>query len=95
MNSRRFIRSPSQREDEGAEYHVSMVVALAVGENAASQMRRVAQDGCGVNRVDFGTSALASAIHNTGSTIPDIATSDRDAITLSPLCRLTDNFGDR
>jgi len=30
-----------------AEYHVSMVVALTAGSNAASQMRRVTQDGYG------------------------------------------------
>src|SRR5260370_1506785 len=47
MNSRRFIRSSLQLEETGPEYHVSMVVALTAGANAASQMPRVAQDGYG------------------------------------------------
>jgi hypothetical protein len=47
MNSRRFIRSSSQLEETGAEYQVSMVVALSTCANAASQMPRVAQDGYG------------------------------------------------
>src|ERR1700674_4700338 len=34
----------SQLEETGAEYQVSMVVALSSGANAASQTRRVAQN---------------------------------------------------
>ena len=37
MNSRRFIRSSSQLEETGAEYQVSMVVALTAGANAGSK----------------------------------------------------------
>jgi hypothetical protein len=47
MNSRRFIRSSSQLEETGADYQVSMVVALRTYANAASQTRRVAQDSYG------------------------------------------------
>ena len=36
MNSRRFMRSSSQLEETGAEYHVSMVVALSHVEHCLS-----------------------------------------------------------
>ena len=41
MNSRRLIRTSPQLEQAGAEYHVSMVVALSAGTNRGSQTRRV------------------------------------------------------
>ena len=44
MNSRRFIRSSSQLEGDRTQYHVSIVVGLTAGANAASQMPHVAQD---------------------------------------------------
>ena len=39
MNSRRFIRSSSQLEETGAEYHVSMVVALTTGAYSPGMAR--------------------------------------------------------
>jgi hypothetical protein len=56
MNARRFIRSSSQLEVTGAEYQVSMVVALS-GANVASQARRVAH-------ARFGSKAVISKAGN-------------------------------
>jgi hypothetical protein len=63
MNSRRFIRSSSQLEETGAEYRVSMVVALSTCANAASQTRRVAQDSFG-RKADFGQNTDGSLVLN-------------------------------